>query len=215
MAENNTFPERIKAVITKLGGITQASKKTGLSTSVLSQYSNGKSEPSRTRLISLAKASGVSLAWLAIGQEDTMDQKLHILPYYGSKLDDGSKLVRERLIQYSKIPITDLFLQNILGRESINHLGFFDIHGDCMTPTLNQGEWVIADLNYTEVNTGIYVIESEGETHFRRLQTFMGDTSQFKILYDNKNMYETETISKESPDNITIIGRVIWHGRRM
>jgi len=217
MAENNTFPERIKAVITKLGGITQASKKTGLSTSVLSQYSNGKSEPSRRRLISLADAAGVGLAWLATGQEDTMNQTLHILPYYGSKLEGGNEPVRQRLTQYSTIPITDLFLKNILGRDSIENLGFFDIHGDCMTPTLNRDEWVIANLSDIEVNTGIYIIESGGETHFRRLQTFMGESSpyEYKIMYDNKDMYETESILRESPDSINIIGRVIWHGRRM
>jgi len=217
MAINSTFPERVKAVITKLGGITQASQKTGLSTSVLSQYSNGKSEPSRTRLMNIADAANVGLAWLATGQDDTMDQTLHILPYYGSKLESGPKIVRQRLIQYSTIPITDLFLKNILGRDSIENLGFFDIHGDCMTPTLNRGEWVIANLSDTDVNTGIYIIESGGETHFRRLQTLMGDDGpyQYKIMYDNKNMYETESISRESPDTIHIIGRVIWHGRRM
>jgi len=215
MAENNTFPERIKAVITKLGGITQASKKTGLSTSVLSQYSNGKSEPSRRRLISLADAAGVGLAWLATGQEDTMNQTLHILPYYGSKLEGGNEPVRQRLTQYSTIPITDLFLQSILGRDSIENLGFFDVHGDCMTPTLSRGEWVIADLSETNVNTAIYVIESGAETHFRRLQTYLGDKDNYKIMYDNNEMYETEEISKETPSTINIIGRVIWHGRRM
>ena len=210
-----TFPERIKSVITKLGGITQASQKTGLSTSVLSQYANGKSEPSRTRLLSMAEAADVSLLWLATGKGDEVSQSLHILPYYGPDLTDGTDSTQKRLQQYSEIPITELFLKDILGRKSIDNLGFFDIHGDCMTPTLNQGEWVIADLAYTEINTGIYVIESEGETHFRRIQTMLGSKEKYKIMYDNHDMYETETVSKSGNENVTIIGRVIWHGRRM
>jgi len=215
MVDTTTFPERMKSVITQLGGITQAAQKTGLSTSVLSQYANGKSEPSRKRLISICDAADVSLTWLVLGEENTMDEPLHILPYYGPKLLGGDDHVHKRLVRYSKIPITDQFLTDILGRNSVEHLGFFDVHGDCMTPTLNRGEWVIADLSETEVNTAIYVIESGFETHFRRLQTNFGDPSHFKIMYDNHDMYETEVISKESPSTINIIGRVIWHGRRM
>lgn len=215
MPDKTTFPERMKAAIMTMGGITKASQKTGLSTSVLSQYSNGKSEPSRTRLISVAQGAGCSLGWLAMGEEDRIDPQLHMLPRYKTNLEAGNQPAKNRLIKQASIPITDEFLKNELGRDYVDDLSVFDINGDWMSPTLSQGDWVIADLGCTKMTSGIYIAESENETYFRRIQELMGNSKSYKVICDNKALYEPETVTEEDLHNTQILGRVIWHGHRM
>lgn len=43
-------------------------KKAGVSTSVLSKWRRGESEPARTSLVAMARAAGVSVEWLATGE---------------------------------------------------------------------------------------------------------------------------------------------------
>lgn len=45
-------------------------KKAGVSTSVLSKWRRGESEPTRTSLVAMARAAGVSVEWLATGEGD-------------------------------------------------------------------------------------------------------------------------------------------------
>lgn len=215
MTVETTFPIRMKSAIMTMGGITKASQKTGLSTSVLSQYSNGKSEPSRTRLISIAKGAGCSLAWLAMGEEDRIDPQLHMLPCYKAKLEPGNKPAKNRLIKHANIPITDTFLKNELSKDYVDDLSVFDIHGDCMAPTLVRGDWIVADLGSTKMSSGIYIVESDNETYFRRVQELVGNSKSYKVICDNKSLYEPQTVTEADLNDAHILGRVIWHGRRL
>lgn len=66
------FTERMKEVVGLAGGITELSKKSGLSKGVLHKYINGESDPSRLRMIAMTDATGVSLEWLALGEGPMM-----------------------------------------------------------------------------------------------------------------------------------------------
>jgi transcriptional regulator with XRE-family HTH domain len=50
------------------GGIALMSRKCGLSRGVIHKYLKGESEPSRPRLVALARAAGVRVEWLATGE---------------------------------------------------------------------------------------------------------------------------------------------------
>lgn len=64
----DAFGERISLAVKKAGGATKLAEMTGLSTSVLRSWRSEKSDPSRTSLIKVAKAAGISLEWLATGE---------------------------------------------------------------------------------------------------------------------------------------------------
>lgn len=66
----DAFGERISLAIRRAGGAKKMAEKTGMSTSVLRSWRAEKSDPSRTSLVKVARAAGVSLEWLATGEGD-------------------------------------------------------------------------------------------------------------------------------------------------
>lgn len=66
----DAFGERITLAIQRAGGAKKLADKTGMSTSVLRSWRAEKSDPSRTSLVKVARAAGVSLEWLATGEGD-------------------------------------------------------------------------------------------------------------------------------------------------
>ncbi|WP_395672016.1 helix-turn-helix domain-containing protein [Inquilinus sp.] len=66
--DDDGFRDRMNVAIEMAGGITALARTSGLSDGVLQKYRKGGSDPSRSRLIAIAKASGLSLRWLATGE---------------------------------------------------------------------------------------------------------------------------------------------------
>lgn len=64
-----SFRERLAYAATFVGGPLQVARRSELSRAVIGKYLAGKSEPSRDRLVALAYACDVRLAWLAAGEE--------------------------------------------------------------------------------------------------------------------------------------------------
>jgi len=63
------FGERLKKAAEKVGGQAGLARLTGISSRSVSAYVSGKADPSRERLIAMARATGVSVEWLATGEE--------------------------------------------------------------------------------------------------------------------------------------------------
>ena len=66
----DAFGERMAVAIQRAGGATRMAEKAGVSGSVLRKWRAGHSDPSRTHLINMARAAGVSVEWLATGEGD-------------------------------------------------------------------------------------------------------------------------------------------------
>ncbi len=62
------FCERVNYAIKRAGGTTKAADKAGVSQSVIRKWRSGASDPSRSRLVKLAAAANLSVAWLAAGE---------------------------------------------------------------------------------------------------------------------------------------------------
>lgn len=69
-AKVDAFGERMAVAIQRAGGATRMAEKAGVSGSVLRKWRAGHSDPSRTHLVNMARAAGVSLEWLATGEGD-------------------------------------------------------------------------------------------------------------------------------------------------
>ena len=63
-----TFKERMRICANRAGNAASLSKKSGISSATMSDYINGKSDPSRSRLIDIAKSANVDISWLATGE---------------------------------------------------------------------------------------------------------------------------------------------------
>jgi transcriptional regulator with XRE-family HTH domain len=62
------FRDRLEALAGRVGSYYRLAKAAGVSEGTLQTYRNRGSEPSRPILVALAKASGVSVDWLASGE---------------------------------------------------------------------------------------------------------------------------------------------------
>ncbi|WP_165495671.1 helix-turn-helix domain-containing protein [Marinobacter halodurans] len=75
----DAFGERVEVAIERAGGTTKMARMAGVSTSVLSKWRRGESDPSRSRLVKMARAASVSIEWLATG-EGSLDHVAGVQP---------------------------------------------------------------------------------------------------------------------------------------
>jgi len=63
----NDFVRRMRALVVHFDGVARLSRKGRFPESTVKKWVDGTSDPSRTRCVQLAKATGVSLLWLVSG----------------------------------------------------------------------------------------------------------------------------------------------------
>lgn len=90
-------------------------------------------------------------------------------------------------------------------------LAVITAEGDSMTPTLNDGDCMLIDINRTKLSKdGIFVLNNDGELVVKRA-TYNQATKRVCISSDNP----TYTAYDAEPDQVVVIGRVIWAGRKV
>lgn len=65
---SNTFADRIKVLIQRVGSVTEIARMCGFSEGVVRSWRDGNTDPSRARCVTLAKTLGISLVWLVAGE---------------------------------------------------------------------------------------------------------------------------------------------------
>lgn len=143
----------------------------------------------------------VSAWWLMSGQgkmllsEDGSCSNLYLDREYQINLLPGA-------VEHSSISIDKHFFFD--KKKTQFDYKVVQVVGDSMQPTLNNGDFVIADMTKkSSLDSGLYVIVLGMDFYVKRLQ-FMRDNS-IKIISDN-GTYETEIIQKQ---DIEIVGMVV------
>lgn len=87
------------------------------------------------------------------------------------------------------------------------------VRGDSMEPVLEAGDVVMVDTSAAteSIRDGIHVIQIDGSVLIKRLQRLIG--TRIRVMSDN-SMYPSFEADLQR-DEITIIGRVIWHAGRV
>ena len=75
---NDSFASRVQALIKLAGNKEKLAKISDISATMVSKYSEGKSEPARDKLVAMAIATGVNVLWLATGEGPIMKGKVGI-----------------------------------------------------------------------------------------------------------------------------------------
>lgn len=222
------FIERMEYCANLSGNPAKLSKSSGISRSMISDYLSGKSDPSRSRLISIANAAGVSIEWLVTGIGEP--QKT-----YG--LSDNPQEAYIHHDSLARIPIMNLsasagggsvvttedtdgylaFEPSWLHRMGLNRAELFTMPtmGESMEPTIKAGEYVLCSSaeHHTKIGDGIYVIRLEGNILVKRLQVLPGGI--LEISSDNAQFYKAFTLDMKSNADFKILGKVIFvHGIR-
>lgn len=89
------------------------------------------------------------------------------------------------------------------------------VDGESMEPTLRPGDVILVDRRSAQAvpRDGIYVLRMDDSLLVKRLQRLPG--RKVKVTSDNP-AYEPFDLALEAPgEDLAIIGRVVWSGRRM
>ena len=100
-------------------------------------------------------------------------------------------------------------------RANPSDLCLIDVDGESMEPTLRPGDMILLDRRKAQVvpRDGIYVLHMGESLIVKRLQKLPGN--KVKVTSDNPAYGEFFLSLDASNGEFTIIGRVIWSGRRM
>ncbi|RDL43703.1 hypothetical protein DN730_13230 [Marinomonas piezotolerans] len=163
-----------------------------------------------------ALEKGISLQWLLTGKGDKMESgsnaQQFTVPHYAIQASAGGG----SLVEAEKIEQHLTLSRDWLAREGISSTDLIGIYaqGDSMEPTIHDGDSLLIDRTKNIIGSdgGIYVINYEGELFVKRVQKLLD--GKIAVTSDNKNHMSIE-ISKHDLDRLTIIGRVVWFGRKV
>lgn len=195
-----TFPARLRRAIGD-EPVRAFAARAGISEGALRNLMMG-GMPRMDNLMRIARAAGVSCAWLIGEAPPQMQQPDGELVVMHPRGEGGRPLAfhRQWLHQAFDGEPPELFL--------------LAAHDDAMEPTLRAGAYVLADcrLNGKPSRDGLYVIRMGEIWCVRRIQRVSG---AIRLISDNRAYAPLEFEEERLPDDITIAGRVVWFGHQM
>ncbi|MBF0414454.1 MAG: helix-turn-helix transcriptional regulator [Magnetococcales bacterium] len=213
-------------------------KRIGLGKSTLAGILNNGACPRTSTLIKIAVNTDISINWLLTGkgspwmtplpfplQEDAMTMAKEpgepyrvaphsyiVVPRFSILIDDeeGTPFYCGQLVDH--IAFKSDWILGIMGLDP-KKIALVTVMGDSMEPTLKEGDLVLLDLRDQSMrNDAIYVVRREEDLVAKRLQR--GFDGSVTIKSDNA-AYEDIKISLEQASQLSIVGRVVWSGRRL
>jgi len=200
-AESDDFPSRLKEALGEKS-IRGFARECGFSDTVLRQYLNGQSEPTRPALLAIVRTADVSVEWLATGQ-----------PVDGAK--DSSKASAEKYIYKDPLAFETDWLRSEFPN-SYENLLLTQVMDESMEPTLQVGGLVLVDTNDRDleaVSHGIYLLKLNDRLLIKRLQYVAGNT--LRVLSDHPG-YEAFSIEPSGASGaLSLMGKVVWFGYKL
>ena len=199
--EVDQFPVRLKQAVGDKS-IRGFARDCGFSDTVLRQYLNGQSEPTRPALLAIARTAKVSVEWLATGQSVAGDK-------------DSSKASAEDYVYQNPLAFETGWLRAEFPN-AFENLLLTQVVDESMEPTLQQGDLALVDTNDRDLETvthGIYLIKLDNRLLIKRLQYIADDT--LRVLSDHP-AYEAFSIRpSETSSGLSLMGKVVWFGRNL
>lgn len=219
LPDNQPLQLRLDEVLRKFGSVADLARLIGVSDNAIYKWLSGRGQPSVANLVALAKASKVSVEWLATGHEGPAAQRAtrrsieHDDFAYVSRYDVREPSARGAPLRSGQV-VDYLAFKKEWVRSRLNvdprNLLLIEAVGDSMAPTLEESDLLLVDLREPRFrHDGIYVLRRENELEVKRLQRRPDGT--LNIISDNP-AYEPSIVAS---DSIHIIGRVIWAAGRL
>ncbi|MEM9908087.1 MAG: LexA family transcriptional regulator [Cyanobacteria bacterium P01_D01_bin.44] len=197
--EPDDFPSRLKKVVGDKS-IRSFARECGFSDTVLRQYLNGNSEPTRPVLLAIARAADVSLEWLAAGQTAS---------------ENSTDILAQKYIYKETLAFEADWLKAQFPT-SFENLLLTQVKDESMEPTLNVGDLILVDTNVRDLDVidhGVYLLKLGDRLLIKRLQYWVENTLQ--VLSDNP-AYETFSIElSDRPNGLSMMGKVVWVGSKL
>lgn len=136
-----------------------------------------------------------------------------MLPVYEASVSAGPGMEPKNEAPVHRIAFRADWLRTVT-RGSISDLVVLNVEGDSMEPTLRQGDTVLVDMGQQrpQQKDGIYVIRTDGGLQVKRVAAHPV-TGRITIISDNKEHYPA--FADLAPEEVAVIGRVLWLGRHL
>ena len=94
-----------------------------------------------------------------------------------------------------------------------NCLVLISVKDDSMEPTLRSDDLILTDTSRGHIeNNSIYVLQVNNELVVKRIQCKVNGTVIVKSV---NPVYEEEVLDALTAQSLPVVGKVIWHGRRI
>jgi len=192
-------------------GVSQyaLAQKIGVAPNTISQIATGQRNPSFDLLEKITGALGVSLPEFFACKDDSLPEivfveRVKARPRGGT---GGLETDAESSNMYS-------FHSSFIARKRGNpaDMKIFEVAGDSMSPTLNNGDLIMVNLLDTDVRTGcVYLLRIGDELMVKRLENRPGN---MLLIRSDNPAYEDIPVSKgDSSGEVQIYGRMVWSCR--
>jgi len=217
---NPSILQRFQIVIDTLakGNRSEFARMTGKKPSHITDICKGRTSLTMQYLITLKTEFDISIHWLLVGEGEMMSSSsteeeedfVHV-PVYDvhASAGYGSLIHSEQIVDHLAFKKTWLSQDlSIAGSE----LALVTVKGDSMEPTLEEGDLILVDLIQNEVQRdGIYLIQFDGALLAKRIQRDYD--KNIHIISDNP-LYKEFVLVSEQTNQVKIVGKVVWFGRR-
>lgn len=229
-ADKSAFVERLRTILQHWQSADRLARAMGVSPSAFRKWLKGEAEPSRERLVALAHAASVGVAWLAEGEgpspsfeppgdnwrrltgretpTETDWRQFVLLPHRPEAAAAGS-VTPPNPSGSEWMALRHDWVRATCGIEP-NDVLLEMATGNSMTPTIRDGNLLLVDTTErTFRNFGIYVLEINGQRLVKRVQR-KHDGSL--VLISDNTAYQPDSVDKMAADNVVVVGRVVWSG---
>lgn len=229
--ELGRFGERVREVVGSNSARSFA-RTLNISDNILRKYMDGISDPSRTNLIAIAEAGGVTVEWLATGKGPKYPYEMvdsdHQLQIMEGRCG-AYKANNDFLSEFALIPGYSIQVSAGWGSEGSDdiepsrHLAFRKrwlkwrgfaekdlvivwAKGDSMEPIISNNNTLLINTQRTELTDGnIYVIRSDNQLWVKRVQV---KPNAWLLLSDNP-LYPPIEVPKTEQHNFHVVGQVV------
>ena len=203
-------------------GLTQkqVAKALGVTEVSVSRYESQDQRLTLPLLLQLARVLRCSVAEIAgektfaaparrTGPE--LGEEFALLPSFDLRASAGGGAIFDREREAARVAFRRQWLKSV-SNAPLDQLVVIEADGDSMEPSIHDGDHMLVDRTQTNPRRdGIYVINWDGHINVKRVTT---DPARKRIVIssDNPKYPPNEAVR---PDEVAVLGRVIWIGRRL
>jgi phage repressor protein C with HTH and peptisase S24 domain len=221
-SENSDAPDgemslRLDQAIAHSGGPSAVARRADMYLGTLNRYRAGRELPS-SALVSLARATGVRLEWLATGEGPMQGENPVVtapkpppgyvfLPLVEARAAAGNHggLSSDNIVDF--IAFSEGYVRQTLHRNPQN-LALLTASGDSMDPTIRDGDLLLVDTSARRIEgSRIYVLAIGGALMVKRIQLRLDGSV---VVKSDNTIYESEVVPADQTSGLNILGQVIW-----
>lgn len=222
---DESFSERMKFITEKnfQNNYSKFARAVGVTQPSLVRWIKGEADPTRTNLMKIASATGVSIEWLMLGTDTSATNETHPNEYnentednelmdeydfiigYNVQAAAGNGIINGDAKPSRKLAFRKRWLH--YRRFNAKDLVLIWAKGDSMYPTIQDNDTLVVNtVRKTPIDGRIYVIRRDAELLVKRVQLI---PSGLRLISDNKDMYAPVDLVESDLLNFEVVGQVV------